>query len=73
VALAPTAALVVPGAVVLLGQAAAVVLDWQAMAVLVAVVARAAPGSMRAVLATARLVGMPGLVASAARAALQAR
>jgi hypothetical protein len=71
--LAAMAALVASEAVVVPGRAAAVVLAWRAVAALAAVVARAAPGSMRAASATARLVVMPDLVAPVAWAALRAR
>jgi hypothetical protein len=61
------------GAVVVAGRASAVVWVRRAVAALVAVAARVAPGSMRAASATARLVVMPALVALVERAALLAQ
>jgi hypothetical protein len=65
--LAALAAVVVPG------LAATVVWGRRASAALVAVVARAAPGLMRAASPTARLVVMPGRVVLVERVALLAR
>jgi hypothetical protein len=65
--------LAVLGAVVVAGLAAAVVWAWRAVAALVAVAARVAPGSMRAASATAQQVVMPALVVLVEQAVQLAR